>query len=365
MITIDKKEFLNGITLGGSMAGKAKTVPVLEFVKCTLKGNKMMLTSYDTETEVKKRINVITNEIGDLSFCVSPKELLSILRSVSDDVISFNVDGGVMTIKHKKGELVIPAHNATEFPTPVSNQTSQGCDVSSEMLYNWLKEASMFSSNDEFRAVLCGVHIYMENGEIGVAATDGRRLYCDKSECEYTGEKISCVVTTKSIPSILQAINGTEKTNITIGDTNIEFKNEDSVVRTRIVEGKYPNYLAIVPTNHTSESKIQKNELLDSIKRVLIASDNNSNLVKINAGMCMDLSASDDTFGKKAKETIMCEFSGEALEIGVQGQYLTDCINCVHSDNIIIRLIDPTRPILIKDEDDEDKTLVLMPMRIE
>jgi DNA polymerase III sliding clamp (beta) subunit (PCNA family) len=61
----------------------------------------------------------------------------------------------------------------------------------------------------------------------------------------------------------------------------------------------------------------------------------------------------------------MCEFSGEALEIGVQGQYLTDCINCVHSDNIIIRLIDPTRPILIKDEDDEDKTLVLMPMRIE
>ena len=161
------------------------------------------------------------------------------------------------------------------------------------------------------------------------------------------------------------AINGTEKTNITIGDTNIEFKNEDSVVRTRMVEGKYPNYLAIVPTNYTSESKIQKNELMDSIKRVLIASDNNSNLVKINAGMCMDLSASDDTFGKKAKETIMCEFSGEALEIGVQGQYLTDCINCVHSDNIIIRLIDPTRPILIKDEDDEDKTLVLMPMRIE
>lgn len=366
MVTINRKEFLTGITLGGAMAGKAKTMPILENVKCTLKGDKLVMSSYDTETAVTKRIQVVSNESSDMSFCVSPKELTSILRSVNDEEVKFNVESNQMTIMHKKGQLVVPTCSAEEYPSPTMNNTALGCDIPSEQLYNWIKEASYFVGTDEIKAILCGVFLYMEQGEIGVAATDGRRMYCNKGKCAYEGDLISCVLTSKSIASVLQLINGTETTNVLIGDTNIVFKNEDAMVCSRIVEGRYPNYKSIIPQTHNSECEICKNEILDSVKRAIIASDGSSNLVKLHINnICMDVSASDLTLGKKANETCICSYSGEELTIGVQGMYLVECVNCIQSSNVIMQFIDATRPIVLKDTDCENKIVLVMPMRVE
>lgn len=366
MIIIERKQFLDGILIGGSMAGKAKTMPILEFVKCTLKGNSFVLSSYDTETAVTKRISVVENNEEDCSFCVSPKDLINILKNINDETVRLEISNMEMTIFHKKGKLVIPTHGAEEFPSPVLDSSALGCDVSSEKIYNWIKDASLFVAHDEIRAVLNGMFLYMVDGEIGVAATDGRKLYHDSDKCAYDGDEIKCIITQKAFSAILQMINESETTNILIGETNIVFKTDDAKVCTRIVEGKYPNYKAIIPKSANSQAEVDKREVIDSVKRAIIASDSNVCLVKLHLStMMMDIKANDDTFGKKAQESCTCSFSGDEFTIGVQGQYLIDCLGVTSSNDITLNFIDATKPIVVKDEAEPNKVVVVMPMRVE
>ena len=365
-ITVNRKEFINALSVGGAMAGKAKAMPILNYAKCAVKGDCIIMSSYDNDTAITKRLSGCQNDGGNITFCVDPKDVLTALKSMSDNDVTLNVDDVTMTIVHKRGELQVPTYDASEYPTLLTDDMGEFATVNGKDFLTMTKEAQLFISSDTVKMVLCGMYMRIENGTLHVAATDGRKLYSNSIDCVYNGTngEMTGILRGGIVTSML---NAEGDIHICIGERNVYIKTFDTVICTRLIEGNYPNYKAIIPHNNSIVVTVDRNEIIEAARRVSIATDSGSNLLKIEIkGMTMTISGRDTVNNKKAKENYTCTVVGGGdITVGLSGVLLGEALNCIGASFATIAFADSTRPILVKDEVEPNKTIVLMPMRIE
>ena len=363
MITIGKKEFLEGLNIGGAMAGHSKTMPMYEFAKFDIKGATMIVSSCDGEASITKRVEVISNTDDDLAFCASPKDIAAVIKSINDTEIKFEVANNTMLITHKKGEMQLPTRDADDFSMLSEGDMGSFATLKAKDLFNALKEASLFVAADEVRVVMNGVYLRFEDNLMSIASTDGRKLYCNVLPCSYSQEPMEGIV--KHTSAILSLINGAEDVHVCVGERNIYVKVFDSMLCARRIEGNYPKYNTVIPTSHNMTAKILVSDLMDSVRRVSMASPD-SNLLKLTIyGATLEVSTDDIMLNKRAKETHLCEVVGGDLQIGVSSQVLANCLSVIESEYVTMRFMDATRPIVYIDEANENKIALSMPMRVE
>lgn len=365
MITIDKKEFLEGLNIGGAMAGHSKTMPIYEFAKIDIKGTIMIISSCDGEASITKRVEISSSTDGDFAFCASPKDIVAVLRSINDTEIKFEVAHNTMLITHKKGEMQLPTEDADNFPMLSEGDMGSFATLKAKDLFNALKEASLFVASDEVRLVLNGVFLRFEDNILTIASTDGTKLYCNVLPCSYTQEAMEGIIKSKHTSAILSLINGADDVHVCVGERNIYIKVFDSMLCARRIEGNYPKYKTVIPTSHNITAKILVSDLMDSAKRVSLASST-SNLLKLSInGTTVEVSSNNIEYNKRAKETHLCEVVGEGLQIGIGAKTLTDCLSTIESEYVTMRFVDAARPIVYVDEANESKIAFSMPMRVE
>ena len=363
MITIDKKEFLEGLNIGGAMAGRAKTIPMYEFAKFDIKGTTMIVSSCDGEASITKRVEVISNTDDDFAFCASPKDIVAVIKSINDTEIKFEVAHNTMLILHKKGEMQLPTRDADDFSMLSEGDMGSFATLKAKDLFNALKEASLFVAADEVRLVMCGVYLKFEDNVMSMASTSGTKLYCNELPCVYANTPMEGIV--KHTSTILSLINGAEDVHVCVGERNIYVKVFDSMLCARRIEGNYPKYKAVIPTTHNVTAKILVSDLMDSVRRVSIASPESSLLKLTIYGTTLEVSTENVMVNKRAKETHLCEVVGGGLQIGVSSQMLANCLSVIESEYVTMRFTDATRPVVYIDEANENKIALSMPMRVE
>lgn len=363
MITIDKREFLEGLNIGGAMAGHSKTMPMYEFAKIDIKGTSMIVSSCDGDASITKRVEISSSTDGDFAFCASPKDIAAVIKSINDTEIKFEVANNTMLIIHRKGEMQLPTQYADNFPMLSEGDMGSFATLKAKDLFNALKEASLFVSADEVRLVMNGVYLRFEDNLMSIASTDGRKLYCNVLPCSYSQEPMEGIV--KHTSAILSLINGAEDVHVCVGERNIYVKVFDSMLCARRIEGNYPKYNTVIPTSHNMTAKILVSDLMDSVRRVSIASPESSLLKLTIYGTTLEVSTENVMVNKRAKETHLCEVVGGDLQIGVSSQVLANCLSVIESEYVTMRFMDATRPIVYIDEANEQKLALSMPMRVE
>ena len=363
MITIDKKEFLEGLNIGGAMAGHSKTIPMYEFAKIDIRGTSMIISSCDGEASITKRVEISSSTDGNFAFCASPKDIVAVIKSIGDTEIKFEVANNTMLITHKKGEMQLPTCDADNFPMLSEGDMGNFATLKAKDLFNALKEASLFAAADEVRLVMNGVYLRFEDNLMSIASTDGRKLYCNVLPCSYSQEPMEGIV--KHTSAILSLINGAEDVHVCVGERNIYVKVFDSMLCARRIEGNYPKYNTVIPTSHNMTAKILVSDLMDSVRRVSMASPESSLLKLTIYGTTLEVSTENVMVNKRAKETHLCEVVGGELQIGVSSQVLTNCLSVIESEYVTLRFMNATRPIMYIDEANENKIALSMPMRVE
>lgn len=363
MITIDKKSFLEGLNIGGAMSGKSKTIPMYEFAKFDIKGTILIVSSCDGEASITKRVEVSSNTDGDFAFCASPKDIVAVIKSIGDTEIKFEVANNTMLILHSKGEMQLPTYDADNFPMLSESDMGNFATLKAKDLFNTLKEASLFVASDEVRVVMNGVYLRFEDNLMSIASTDSSKLYCNELPCSYTQEPMEGIV--KHTSAILSLINGSEDVHVCVGERNIYVKVFDSMLCARRIEGNYPRYKSVIPASYNMTAKILVSDLMDSVRRISIASPNSGLLKLAISGATLTISSEDIEYNKRAKESHLCEVDGYDLQIGVSSQMLANCLNVIESEYVTMRFVDATRPIVYIDESNEHKIAMSMPMRVD
>lgn len=366
-LEVNRKEFISALNVGGSMAGRVKTIPILEDVKITIKGTSAVISSFDNETAITKRTYIVSST-EDAMFCINPRNLVNILKTIKDENVSLYVVENVCTIVHSKGEATLPVEPAIDFPSPAKEADAQVVTLPCEGLFEWFKRAKSFVASGEkveLRPVLGGIYFYVQNGEVGVASSDSFKFFHDRMQVdELSSVAVDSLITPRSIDAILEVINGNETVDVSFGKKSIVFKVADAMVMSRLIEGAYPKFKVVFDRPYPIEVKIGREELAESVSRATLSANIASMLLKLTiepSGKIMI--DSEDLFAqRKTHEEVACEVEGGSLEIGFKGSSLTDCLNTMDGETLVVRFNDHKSPAMFKESDGSAKAAVCLPM---
>lgn len=367
-VIVNRKEFIQALSLGSSFSGKNKALMALDYTRLVFKENKCKITSNDGEMAITTTYTTSDYMLGEDTVYIEAKTMLNALKSIKEEEVAINFDEKSCVIKHKRGVFNIPYGDVDVYPIPQMDKDSTILSVDSEALFNWMKEARQFVADDQLRPVMNGVYLFVRDNTIGVCASDGHRLYADSKHYD-SDANVDVILSAKAISTLLDTINNTEHTTIYFGERNVAFKAGDTSIMCRKIDGRYPNFKSVIPQSHNFSVECNKEDFVESISRCLIMA-NQSSLIRMTINSdsnSMELVAEDIDFSRKGQEFVDVEnntLKNGHLEIGFKGTFANVCMSAISSDKVRFELTDATRPIVMKDLDNETKNLILMPMML-
>lgn len=362
--TINRKHFIDVLSIGGLMSGRAKTVPALEFAKITIKGLNVEVQSFDLENAMSYKGRVESCDDAS-SFLAPSQELVKALKTLNDDLVTIKVDDAILEIKHEKGTMTMPIYDASSFPqiSKGDEATKNTYTVDSAKMYEWLTLAQNFASEDNFRPILNGVLIFVKGATMGVCATDAHKLYVDSVEIAKGFCELREVLPSTAIRPLLTIMEDEHTISMVVDNKNFTFTTSNATLTCRIVEGAFPNYDAIIPTTNNIFLSTNKAELSDSVKRVAMFANKTTSQIKLDIkANQVKIYGSDMDFSKQAIEKLNATHEGDDIDIGAKADYFHLCLSTISDDNVTITFGDKTRPMLFKDKVCPNKIVLLMPM---
>lgn len=360
--TILKKDFINALTIGGAMAGKNKTLPILESAKVEVTTDTLSVHSFNGESWVTKQTKV---ESADTSFefCINPNDLVKALKSLAEEVVTFAIEGSLLRIEHFKGTMEMPTMPSEHFPSAQTTEEGTTLTLNAEKLKEWLSIVPNFVADDDLRPVMTGMYLYARDGLLGVCATDAHKLFTDSISFECDSE--FGVIVPSSAFRPLKDMLGANEIGVVIGTKNISFTTSDSALHCRLVEGAYPNFNAVIPRNNSVSVKASKSELLDSVGRASLMANATTSLLKLSVSdLAMEIEGSDIDFSKKAKDSVKVEKVGADVTIGVKAGFFATCLGAVDSEDVVLKMENSQRAIVFEDAMNTNKVVLVMPMMI-
>lgn len=348
------------------------TLPILDCFLLEVRENTLTLTAADSE------IRLVTSfEISDLEgegiIAIPHRNLLDSLKELADQPLTFHVndDNLEVSILFQNGKYNFIAQKGSEYPQikPLQEENIHTLSIDPQVLLSGVSRTLFATAQDELRPVMNGVLFEVSADNISFVASDGHKLVRLKHSAFQGSESTSFILPAKPA-SLLKGVlaKESEAVKITFDDTAAHVTMSNYTMTCRFIEGRYPNYSAVIPTNNTNKAVIDRLSLINALKRVSVFSNQASGLIKLEfSPTAMRVFAQDLDFSTAAEETVTCQYEGSPLKIGFKASFLIEVLNNLSSENISLELSDPSRAGLIfpiEKEENEDILILLMPMML-
>ncbi len=359
------KFLVSSITLANKLSAMAKVMstkavqPILSYFLFELDGETLRITASDGECTQCSTLSVTTVE-GKGKICLPAERLLDALKNLPEQPIGVTINENTfeVTIKYSNGKYDLVANSADEYtiPSPLSNIEKQ-IQIEADTLNTAITQSLFAVGYDDFRPIMCGIYMTTNEKIFQCAASDGYKLVRNTYKQEKTIEDINFVLPTKAAKLIKNLTNKvTAPVTITHNGREAIFIIENDMFRCRLLEGTYPRYNNIIPTDNRNTAIIERDSLLSTIKRVGLFSSVANGIIELNfSGVNLDVSGQDIDYSTSAKETIFCTYSGENLKICFKCEYLKQILENGTSKEITFLMGDCSKAAIIKPVSEDDK----------
>jgi DNA polymerase-3 subunit beta len=345
------------------------TLPILDNFLFEITDGKIVIVACDLETTMMSEITTESSTNGKIT--IPSKILLDTLKTFSNQPLTFIIDDETKSIEisSDNGNYKLVGQNASEFPKIPSVDSSVNLEIDSDVLANAINKTLFATGNDELRPVMSGVFCELSSENATFVATDAHKLVKHIRK-NINSEKTSSFILPKKPLSLL-------KNNISDGGTvlfqynemNVLFRFNNTTLICRLIDGKYPNYDAVIPKENPNKLIIDKQELLNSIKRVSIFANKTTHQIRFKvAGSELQITSEDLDFANKAEERLSCQYEGEDMEIGFNSRFIIDMLNNIGAKQICIEMSAPNRAGIILpldgQNDDEETLMLVMPVML-
>jgi DNA polymerase-3 subunit beta len=370
---VSSTELLGHLQGISKVISNKNTLPILDNFLFKLEGNSLEITASDLESTLITRMT-LENADGDGSIAVPARILLDTLKEFSEQPLAFDISNDTLAvvISSEKGKFSIVGQNGIDFPVlpAIKEDKKFSFSISADILFAGINKTLFATADDELRPVMGGIFVEAGSEGLNFVASDAHKLVRYRRS-DATAETSASFILPKKPASLLKNILPKElgTVGVEFDDKNAFFTLDEYKVVCRLVEGNYPNYNSVIPANNPRKITVDRVELLNTLRRVSVFSNQASNLVKLElTGNQIKVSAQDIDFSISAYERINCQYEGEEMEIGFKSVFLLEILSNISSQDIILELADPTRAGLVlpaePDNDNEDLLMLLMPMMI-
>jgi len=349
----------------------SNTLPILDNFLFELVDEKLLVTASDLESTISVSIPVSkADENG--SIAIPAKFLVEILKTFPDVPMSFNINIETFQVEISAGEgkYKLTGFNGDEFPKAPVIDNGTSLTMNSKTLSNAFNKTLFATGSDDMRVVMTGVFCQLSDQDITFVATDAHKLVRYRRTDSKSSETGSFILPKKPLNLIKNILAAQDvEVKIEYNSTNASFEFENILLICRLIDGKYPNYEAVIPLNNTKKLTIDRQQILTSIKRVSIFSNQLTRQIRFSvSGKELILASEDMELANEAKERLTCNYEGEDIEIGFNSKFILEMMNNLDSDEICIEMSTSNRAALIfpvnSDNKDEDILMLVMPVML-
>ena len=366
---VSSQTLLKKLQLLLGVVNTTNTLPILDNFLFQVNKNTLRITSSDLETTMTSVVKIESESSGEIA--VPAKLLVDALKNFPEQPLTFlTQEESILEINANDGKYRISFVPAEEFPKPIEIKDSTVTSINSGILCRAINCTIFATGNDDLRPVMSGVFFQFTTNNIVLVGTDAHKLV-RYTRNDITSDGTSEFIMPKKALQNLKNILTDFENNVSIeyNETNAKFTFENYTLSCRLIEGKYPNYEAVIPKENPNRLVIQRNLLLNSVKRVGIFSNKSTNQIKFKiAGSELNISAEDYDYNNKAEERINCNYNGDDIEIGFNSRFIIDMLNNLDCNEICLSMSLPNKAGIItpndKIENQEEITMLIMPVML-
>ena len=365
-------KLLKAIQALSGVINSSNTLPILDDFLFDINNDELKITASDLETTMTVAIKPDMVE-GKGQVTIPARLLIDVMKNFPDIPVSFNIDEATLAIEITTGEgrYKMVGHKSDEFPqVPVIAEPSVW-DIPADVLACGFEKTIFATGNDEIRPIMTGVFMAMSDTCLTFVATDAHKLVRYRRMDVKSDAAASFIVPKKPINQLKNILAGRadEQVHVEFNNTNASFTFGEYKLICRLIEGRYPNYEAVIPTTNPNKLIVDRQLLNAAIKRVAIFSSKATHQIRFKiSGQELVLTAEDLDYSNEAKERLTCNYSGENMEIGFSSKFFQEMLANLSQNEIQLEMSAPNRAGIITPVDnqnaDEDILMLLMPVML-
>lgn len=367
---VQSKLLLSHLSAVSKVVNSKNTISILDNFLFSLEDGRLVVTGSDQETTITTSVPVTESE-GIGKFAVNVRSILELLKQLPDLGLEFEIDDDNLAIlvRYQNGKYNFIGIDGNEFPQKAPMEPdAQTFTVPAAKFVSGVQHAIFAVGEDTLRPVMMGVYCDITPDSIAYVASDTHVLVRYIQRNVATGITASFILPSKPasiLSSVLDKKDGDLK--VTFDSKSAVFVSDEYTLSCRFVNGRYPNYNSVIPTDSPFTASVDRAQLLNALRRVSVfASSGGQVTLELTADQ-IHLSAQNVDFSTSADEHLSCSYDGTDMVISFNGDNIIDVLNNIPGDTVLIKLIDPARAGLFvpaEQPDGEDLLVLLMPMMV-
>ncbi len=367
---IQRSEIFKGLSHLHGIVDKKNSLPILSNILIEAKDNHLIISSTDMDISVIEKLKCDIKEEG--STTINSQLFYDIVRKIDQtstiEVISN--DSKILTVRSNKSRFSLGCLPKEDFP--IIDETNSGTEITinSNILFKLIDKTKFAISNEETRYFLNGLYFQINTKKdlsiLTLVCTDGHRL----AKFSYNlGKKIDEVPgviipkkTIQEISKLLAEID--DEIKISISTNKIIFYINDLIFISKLIDGSFPDYKRVIPTDNKNILEINREEFLLAVDRVSTIANEKSPVIKCNLLENLINLNTVNTENSTATEDLKAKYTGDSFDIGFNSKYIMDILNNLDDEKIIINFKDGSSPITAQENSNSELVYVLMPMRV-
>lgn len=363
----DKISLLNAVNKVIKGVTPHTTLPILQGILLTAKDNKLVMYSTDMEIGIECKVDAEIVEEG--SIVVSSKVFSDLVRKLPENTIYFTTDQDyIVNIKCGLSEFTISGNSSEEFPDIPEVLKEITFSINQNVLKEMIKMTSFCVAQDMTRPILTGILMEISKNTINMVALDGYRMAIKKYISEdlllKEFDDFSVVIPGTTANELVRIMeDNDDNVYVSFTGNQILFEINDTKVISKLLDGNYMNYKAVIPKDFKSIVIIEKDDLIGAIDRASLLASNKSNLIKFTFNE-RELIISSNSEKGKMSERVNIDIEGNLIEIAFNSRYLLEALRVIDSEKIKMNMINSINPMIITPVEDDDYLYMVLPVKL-
>ena len=368
---VSSAELLKGILAVSKAIPAKSSQPILENYLFVLEGNQLEITASDTELTLRTKVEVESSEENG-QIAVPARHITDLLKELPDQPLSIVTTGdSSFECRWASGTSTLPYFPAADYPSiTTTDDSAVTLAFPAQSLVDGIAGTIYATADDEIRPAMNGILFDLDPEYTTLVASDSHKLICYTTKDVLAPEKASFILH-KRPAGVLRSIIGknTETVQVTFDTKTVMFRFDSTTMICLLVVGKYPKYRDVIPQNNSNVLKIDRIQLLNTVRRVSVCANKASNHIKFDLKTgSLEVSAQDLGFSIAAYEKLDCQYDGEELSIGFKSSFIIEILSNMNCTGLVIKFSDSKHAALIvpaEDEAESEKIFgIIMPIMI-
>jgi len=365
-----KNDLLRELQLFQGIVERKNTIPILANVLMEAKGDEVRFLATDLEVGLRSKCNATVTKAGALT--IPAKKFYEIIKSLPETDIRIAEDKGGVKVAADRFDSRMQTLPREDFPTLPEASTSPTATLASASLKEMVSKTQFAITGEDTRYFLNGALFVLKPDAMSLIATDGHRLALvsvprDGKANKKDADEVKAILPKKTLGELGRLLaEGDEDISYERGENHLFFGVGPRLLISRMIDGQFPAYERVIPKGNDKHIEFERDRLTNAVKRVALLSNERSRAVKfqLEKGK-VDVTSSSPDLGE-ARETLPVEYTGGAMQICFNAQYVLDFMSAVTTDVVALELKDEVSQAVLKPVGAEgyDYTYVIMPMRV-